>query len=312
MARRGRRQNRRIDRKTNASQLLVVAVCGLLVWGIVSFCSKLNARDNVDARRDTTAANHTGAEQGSNGGEAAATPGMQEPGAGSDASALLDVVTPAGTPEQVVRYTGFTSSFNRENRTPNWVAWELEDHETGGSEKRSDKFWADENVSGTSTPDDYRRSGYDRGHLCPAADQKWNPQAMHDCFVMTNMAPQQHALNSGAWNTLEDMTRRWARRDGRLIVVAGPLYSSTDRERIGSGVRVPGAFFKAILAPDVTPARAIAFVYPNMSAPGNMQNYSMSIDELEQLTGFDFFSALPDDVENEVERASSFRDWTKR
>ena len=209
-------------------------------------------------------------------------------------------------------YEGFRLSFNKHNRTPNWVAWELLGSETSGDQTRHNKFWQDDRVEGCPTTDDYRNSGYDRGHLCPAADQKWSQKAMDDCFVMANMCPQVHALNSGAWNTLENRERDWAQRDSALVIVAGPIYSSEDKTTIGNGVLVPGAFFKVILAPYVDQPRAIAFVYPNMSAPGNMQNYVTTVDEVEKLTGLDFFYMLPDEIENEVESKSSFREWNKR
>ncbi|MBD5340789.1 MAG: DNA/RNA non-specific endonuclease [Bacteroides sp.] len=213
---------------------------------------------------------------------------------------------------QECEYEGFRLSFNKHNRTPNWVAWELLGSETYGESSRSNKFWQDPDVEGCPTTNDYRNSGYDRGHMCPAADQKWSQKAMEDCFVMANMCPQDHALNAGAWNTLEGRERDWARRDSALVIVAGPIYSAEDRQTIGGGVLVPGAFFKVILAPYLEQPRAIAFVYPNMSAPGNMQNYVVTVDEVEKLTGLDFFSALPDDIENEVESKSSFREWNRR
>ncbi|MDE7438786.1 MAG: DNA/RNA non-specific endonuclease [Muribaculaceae bacterium] len=209
-------------------------------------------------------------------------------------------------------YEGFRLSFNKHNRTPNWVAWELLGSETSGEVSRSNKFWQDPYVDGCPTTNDYRNSGYDRGHMCPAADQKWSEQAMRDCFVMANMCPQAHALNSGAWNTLENRERDWARRDSALVIIAGPIYQEEDKTTIGNGVLVPGAFFKVILAPYLEQPRAIAFVYPNMSAPGNMQNYVTTVDEVEKLTGFDFFYTLPDEIENDVESKSSFREWNKR
>ena len=209
-------------------------------------------------------------------------------------------------------YEGFRLSFNKHNRTPNWVAWELLGSETDGEATRNNRFWQDSRVEGCASTYDYRNSGYDRGHMCPAADQKWSTEAMEDCFVMANMCPQDHALNSGAWNTLESRERDWARRDSALVIVAGPIYSPEDKTTIGEGVLVPGAFFKVLLAPYVEKPRAIAFIYPNMSAPGSMQNYVTTVDEVEKLTGLDFFSALPDDIENEVESKSSFREWNKR
>lgn len=223
------------------------------------------------------------------------------------------VAMPSAVPSQLKEYEGFALSFNRQNRTPNWVAWELLGDETAGVHSRSDKFWQDQALADCPESGDYTRSGYDRGHMCPAADQKWSDRAMQDCFVMANMCPQAHALNAGAWKTLEEKERQWAQRDSALVIVAGPVYDASDIKTIGKNpVRVPSAFFKVLLAPYADPPRAIGFVYPNMSAPGNMQQYAMSVDAVEELTGFDFFAALPDDVEDQVERAASFNDWNRR
>lgn len=230
-----------------------------------------------------------------------------------NASALDRAKVKEGTPEQIVEYEGFTVSFNKENRTPNWVAWELLGTEADGTVKRSDNFWQDLTVEGCPSTYDYSRSGYDRGHLCPAADQKWSAKAMNDCFSLANMAPQDHSLNSGAWATLEKKERLWAQRDSAIVIIAGPIYEKGDTKRIGeSGVRVPGAFFKVLIAPYVDEPRGIGFIYPNMSSPGNMKEYSMTIDEVEEITGIDFFYNLPDDVEEKIESVASFKDWDRR
>lgn len=226
--------------------------------------------------------------------------------------ALETVLIPDDLPSQIKEYSGFTLSFNKENKTPNYVAWELLGEETTGEKGRSNAFWTDAELEGCPSTFDYSRSGYDRGHLCPSADQKWSEEAMNDCFVMANICPQDHALNNGAWKTLENKERQWAVRDSAIMIVAGPIYSDSDSSRIGNaGVRVPGAFFKVLLAPYVENPRGIAFVYPNMAAPGNMQDYAMSIDDLEQLTGYDFFPSLPDEIENKAEASFSFKEWNR-
>lgn len=209
-------------------------------------------------------------------------------------------------------YEGFSVLFNPDNHTPDWSGWELLRSEADGESSRSNNFWQDADIDGCPISRDYSNSGYDRGHLCPAADQKWSPEAMSDCFVMTNICPQTHALNGGAWQTLEKKERLWAERDSALVIVAGPIYTEADTSRIGeTGVRVPSAFFKVLLAPYVEEPRAIGFIYPNMSAPGNMENYSMTVDEVEKITGLDFFSNLPDEIENQVESRKSFTEWNR-
>lgn len=133
---------------------------------------------------------------------------------------------------------------------------------------------------------------------------------MHHSFVMANICPQKHELNTGAWKTLEDKERIWAKRDSAIVIVAGPVYDSSDKETIGQNkVRVPSAFFKVLLAPYTTPMRAIGFVYPNMRCDGNMASYAVSVDDVEKMTGFDFFAALPDDIESDIESVVSFKDW---
>ncbi|MCM1318948.1 MAG: DNA/RNA non-specific endonuclease [Muribaculaceae bacterium] len=230
--------------------------------------------------------------------------------AGTD---LERVIVPGDVPQQIKAYEGFTVNFNTSNRTPNYVSWELLGSETDGSSTRKKQdFWRDETVKNCPSKKDYTNSGYDRGHLYPAADAKWSETSMRECFSMANMTPQVHALNGGAWKTLEDKERQWAKRDSALIIVAGPIYQSADNLRIGqAGVRVPSAFFKVILAPYIDNPRAIAFIYPNDHCPGNMQNYAQSVDYVEQITGFDFFSSLPDDIEEQLESSYSFTQWNR-
>lgn len=281
--------------KKKLSLILTLLSLGLVAAGIYGVsrsrgCADVDARHSVEEKCGGTAA-----------------PRLE----GDNSSEWLDVSVPKCVREHRKDYVGFSVSFNEDNRTPNWVAWELLGSETEGDVSRDDKkFWQDTEVEGCPETSDYTKSGYDRGHMCPAADQKWSVEAMDDCFALTNIVPQSHELNAGAWQTLESKERKWAKRDSAILIVCGPVYSSSDTERIGkAGVRVPGAFFKVMVAPYLENPRGIAFVYPNMSAPGNMENYVRTIRDVEKLTGFDFFHNLPDNVEEMVESTASFRDW---
>ena len=172
-------------------------------------------------------------------------------------------------------------------------------------------FLEDPNLEGSATHYDYTYSGYDRGHMVPAGDMKWNEQAMQECFYMTNIIPQKKALNSGAWNKLEQKIRNWAERDSALIVLTGPIVKPEDlANTIGDiNVVVPGNIFKVVLAPYVTPMRAIAFIYPNEKAKGGLDKHVVSVDAVEEATGMDFFSVLPDDVETVIESTSDLNQW---
>lgn len=227
---------------------------------------------------------------------------------------LSYVALPEGTPQQVKEYTGFTVNFNKDNHTANYVAWELLKSETSGSANRDDfKYWVDSSMEGClSTDFAYSTYSYERGHMCPAADQKWSEAAMNDSMVMTNMCPQYRSLNSGLWGTLENKERTWAKRDGAIWIVAGPIYYDDDDLYIGKAkARVPSAYFKAFLYIDTDNPRAIAFVFQNGANPGDIKEYAMTIDELEKQTGYDFFSALPDEIENKIEAEDSYSSWNK-
>lgn len=234
----------------------------------------------------------------------------QERSTAADSTAVLtSVKTADGRMVDVIRYEGFEVSFNPERHVPNFAAWEIRADRTDGPFTRKNvPFVADERVEGSATPDDYRRSGFDRGHLAPAADMKWSAQAMADCHYLTNICPQDNKLNSGAWSTVENKSRKWAKDYGRVVVVAGPVLTDVLTRTIGaSKVAVPERFFKVILAPDADPPRAVAYVMPNSYVQGGADQTMTTIDRVEELTGYDFFWALPDDVENAVEAKSNLR-----
>lgn len=228
---------------------------------------------------------------------------------------LMAVNTPAKTIEQIIDYPGFTVSFNKKHHQPNWVAWELTPGEVRSNVvgRRSDKFAPDPEIEGCPELNDYRNSGYDRGHMAPAADMNWSAEASAACFLLTNMCPQANSLNANAWRVLEESCRRWALRDSNLIIICGPILTDKITRHIGkSKVSVPERFFKVILAPYADPPRAIGFIMPNTKVNGGIQTSVVSVDKVEKITGFDFFSALPDDIENEIEAKSNFPQWNQR
>ena len=226
-------------------------------------------------------------------------------------SDLMNVTMPDSVASQLVNYLGYTASFNPRLHIPNWVAWELTGEETKGKTPRYDKFAQDPNVEGCAETYDYLYSGYDRGHMAPAADMKWSDDAMVQSFYLTNICPQARELNTGAWRTLEEKCRQWAQADSAIIIIAGPVLKPAPREFIGDNrVAVPRNFFKIILAPYADPVRAIAFLMPNSRVTGGMQAAATSVDKIEELTGYDFFASLPDSLENKIEAESDFPLWS--
>lgn len=224
---------------------------------------------------------------------------------------LERVVTAKGTPEQIVSYEGMTISYNPAKHVPNWVAWELTADETRGKEPRAQNFQADESVAGCADPWDYSYSGYDRGHMAPASDMKWSRNAMKESFYMTNICPQVKSFNSGTWKRLEEKCRTWAQCDSAIVIIAGPVLTDSITESIGDNrVAVPKRFFKIIASPYANPPRGIAFILNNGKNKGGLQEAAVSIDSVESLTGHDFLSSLPDDIERLVESQCRFPYWS--
>ena len=227
------------------------------------------------------------------------------------ADSLTKVATEKSLPEQIVEYPGMTVSFNSRMHVPNWVAWELTADETAGEEPRAKSFYNDPTVEGCPETYDYSYSGYDRGHMAPAGDMKWSKDAMRSSFSLANICPQVKSLNTGAWKRLEEKCRTWAQADSSIIIVCGPILNDPIREYIGdTRVAVPKRFFKVILSPRANPARGIGFIMPNDKVVGGMQATAVSIDEVERVTGHDFFASLPDSIENIVESQCDFHLWS--
>lgn len=224
---------------------------------------------------------------------------------------LMEVVTNPSVPSQLKSYTGMDVSFNSKCHIPNWVSWELTADETTGTVTRTNTFYNDPDIAGCPDTWDYSYSGYDRGHMAPAGDMKWNKKAMEETFFLSNICPQVKQLNTGSWKNLEEKCRTWAQIDGKIYIVCGPVIDKKPVELIGdSRVWVPSRYFKVIIAPYSTPARGIGFIMPNGKVEGGMQACAVTIDEVERVTGHDFFASLPDNVEEDLESQCNFHQWS--
>ena len=212
----------------------------------------------------------------------------------------------------IITHSAYTLSYNANTLLANWVAYELTAEETDGHWSRKGlRFMPDPDChSRQADKEDYRNSGYSRGHLAPAGDMKWDSVAMSESFYFTNCIPQDKELNNGRWNQLEMKIRIWAKEYGRVYIVCGPAFLNTDTLRIGHNrVAVPDACFKALLIPTSTSYSAIAFVMRNGEEKRNLKECSCTIDQLETLLGLDLFYNLPDRVETEVESYIYWPDW---
>ena len=214
--------------------------------------------------------------------------------------------------DRLITHKGYTVSYNYDWKIPNWVAYELTDIEVQGDVPRYDKFKPDpmvpQNVSAHTN--DYKHSGYDRGHMAPAADMKWDEQAMRESFYLSNICPQNPNLNGGVWKDLEEQVRDLASQKGSIFVICGPIVTDTSTTLGENKVVVPQAFFKVLLQEEDGNIHTIGFVYENVSGRKPMSTYAMTVDEVEAITNIDFFPSLPNRIENKTESEVDFTKLT--
>lgn len=212
--------------------------------------------------------------------------------------------------KDLVKHTYYTLSFNKSNEEANWVYYVLTDSMVLKSgEERSNSFRMDKMVvTGSAKSSDYTKSGYDRGHLCPAADMGFNAIAMNESFLMSNITPQAPDFNRGIWKELETNVRNWALKEHRLIVITGPVFKDNKGTIGPDKVVVPGYFFKLVYDATGNP-KLIAFLIPNQKTGRPLTDFAVPTDKVEELTGFDFFSQLPDDLESKLESKVELAGW---
>ena len=217
--------------------------------------------------------------------------------------------------EKIINHAGYSFVYSEEHEQAKWVAYVLNNKELDGTFGRSDNFREDPFVSsGSADNSDYAKSGYDRGHLAPAADMKWSEKAMSESFYYSNMSPQLPAFNRGIWKMLEEKLRDWALENDSILIVTGPILPSKDEKKLAAigynSVSVPEYYYKAILDFKREKSKSIAFILPNKGSKMPLQSFMVSIDSLEKLSKIDFFYKLDDKLETSVESMFCKECWT--
>lgn len=215
---------------------------------------------------------------------------------------------------QLIEHYAFTVNYQKAWKIPRWVAYQLTADEVDGTAERKKHFIPDPelDIEVSAVNDDYRNNNrdLDRGHMAPAADMKWSERAMEESFFFSNVCPQNHNLNCGDWNDLEERVRGWAKYFGSAYIACGPIVSSKKPTTIGPAkVVVPDAFFKVILVENKDGWQAIGFIMKNEAGSRNLSQYAVSIDEVEKITGMDFFSGLDDSIEDQIEKSFNLSQW---
>lgn len=214
----------------------------------------------------------------------------------------LDLGTP-GRCDQIVNREGYALGYSERYEQPLWVSYRLTAAEvTNATVRRASRFHADDAIAtGSATPQDYAGSGFDRGHLAPAADMRFSPQAMADSFSMANVSPQVPQFNRGVWRVLEDKVRDLALRYDSVVVVTGPVFATNAPPAVigANGVGVPDGFYKVICCTNFPPWMC-AYLLPNAATNAMPDTFAVPTVEVERLTGLDFFSALPDEAQTNL------------
>jgi len=211
-----------------------------------------------------------------------------------------------------IKHYAYTLIYNEEYEQADWVAYELLETELQPNFERSDKFMADTMVvTGTATNADYLHSGYDKGHLAPAADMRWSEQAMNESFYFSNISPQLPGFNRGIWSKLEAQVRDWAKEYNCLYITTGPVFKDSIITIGENQVAIPSHFYKTILIYNDSISQGIGFIFPNQKCEGELSDYAVSIDSVEMFTGQDFYYRLPDKKERIVESNLNLSYWFK-
>lgn len=216
-------------------------------------------------------------------------------------------------PDILLSREGFAVGYSKKYRQAVWVSYILtSDNLRKKQLRRSNKFMPDPAIRRRAVkPVDYKRSGFDRGHLAPAADMTYALDPMTHSFFMSNISPQIPGCNRGIWKRLESQVRQWALTEEQLCIVTGPLFKKRNRRMPQSRIPIPYAFYKVIL--DMTPPqKMIAFIIPNQTTKKRLASFAVTVDTVEFLTGCDFFSSLPDEEEEKMESTLSFQNWQSR
>jgi len=226
---------------------------------------------------------------------------------------IKDLEIPKTNPrDSIIRHLGYSLLYNEKHEQASWVAYQLTKFETTKLFDRENDFRPDPLVKTlTAINSDYEGSGYDKGHLAPAADMGWSEESMSESFYFSNMSPQAPNFNRGIWKKLEELVRYWAIEIDSIYIVTGPVLEDSLLS-IGktNKVSVPKYYYKIILDYSLPKVNGIGFILPNQGSKAPLQEYAVSIDSVEKFTGIDFFYHLPDKKEVAIEKTLCIDCWT--
>jgi endonuclease G len=223
------------------------------------------------------------------------------------------IFLPTSTTGVIINHNFYDLSYNEKHEQAEWVAYHLKDEHISNINHKRPYFEKDIKVLSQSAHyKNYSNSGYDKGHLCPAGDRRFSKFAHDETFLTSNVSPQNHKFNAGIWNRLEQKSRYWAIKYKELYIVTGGVLSANLKTIGSEKITVPNYFYKIILDYHEPEIKAIAFLIPHKKSEKALYQFVTSIDEIEILTGIDFFPELEDSIEDKLEKSTSYTNWSFR
>lgn len=217
--------------------------------------------------------------------------------------------------EELITHPGHMLVYDQKHKQPKWVAHIATPDLITGNLARIDSFLPDPLVKGgTAVTTDYWYSGYDRGHLVPSADMRWNQEALAATYLYSNISPQRPELNRESWADLEDWLRRYVNfSKRRVFVITGPVLRDglpvMEKPNRENDVSIPEMFYKVIADLDGDTPKGLAFIQANGKNENPTISYAVPIDSVEKITGIDFFVNLENSLENKLEAMRDPEDW---
>ena len=226
--------------------------------------------------------------------------------------------------EKLIEHSAMMLVYSEKYEQAKWVAHIILPDIKDGNFGRTNDFRPDNKIStGSSVEKDYFIKtmlpdstykydgfGFDRGHLAPSADFRWSKKALSESYLYSNMSPQVAELNRQGMADLENLLRTYVIANNTpLFVVTGPILNDSLKkiERGVNKVSIPKKFFKIAL--DYKHKKAIAFILPNSQLSSPIISYTHCIDEVENITGIDFFANINDSLEETLEKQNIPKDW---
>jgi endonuclease G len=209
---------------------------------------------------------------------------------------------------QIVHHNSYSLAYSEKHEQAIWVYYFLTSEMINGKFSRKDNFRVDEKIiHGSATLSDYKGSGFDRGHLVPAADMKNSHISMSESFLFSNISPQVPSFNRGVWRKLELLFRHWVGSEGDAYIATGPILTDSLGSIGENQVTIPNSFYKIIYCDNKE--KMIGFIIPNKKSNNFITDYVTTIDSIESITNIDFFGGLDDTLEQKLESNVNLMDW---